>query len=281
VHVWQGRSFCFCATMILYRVVLVLIAMLVFCGASAQNSNQSKQNYPALIKDSLERRAKAEREWRRMLATYNVPQAPPDFYPITYTVRSLLGVTGGIKLTPEPIPSAADPLILREAVRGFIDRWRDMIGADSGSLSLTSVAQSGTIQRFTYRQANYAFPIASPSGEFIAVVSNDGKLMQLDDRLIPVVDLPAKPTVDKEAAAKRLVGRVFTYTDITGREQRTVIDSTNDVNVNQLVILPVGKADSIEVHLAWELNAGNSLTWTVYTDALTGEDLRVVQNFQN
>ena len=277
VHDGKARSFCFYAAMTLSRVVLLLTAIVVFCGANAQNS---KQNYPAVIKDSVERRAKAEREWRRMLDTYSVPQAPPDLYPITYTLRSLLGVTGGIKLVAESAGPASDPLTLRESVRGFIDRWREMIGADSGSLSLVSVDQSDTVQRFTYKQANYAFPIAAPAGEMVAVVSNDGKLMQLDDRLIPVVDLPLRPTIDEATAAKRLIGRVFNYTDISGREQRAVINNATDVSVKQLVVLVVEKADAIEVHLAWELNAGNSLKWTVYSDAVTGEDLRVVPNFQ-
>ena len=39
-------------------------------------------------------------------------------------------------------------------------------------------------------------------------------------------------------------------------------------------------SDAIEVHLAWELVAGKSLSWTVYLDAVTGEELRIVQNFQ-
>jgi hypothetical protein len=280
LHDGKARSFYFCGAMILSRVGLLLIALSVFCGARAQSSNQSKQSYPAVIKDSLDRRARAEREWRRMLDTYNVPQAPPDFYPITYTPRSLIGVSGGITLNAESTQPAADPLAIREMVRGFIDRWREMIGADSSSLSLASAEESGATRRYVYKQANYAFPIAPPSGEMVIVVSSDGKLMQLDDRLIPVVELPSRPAIEDLAAAKRLVGRVFTYTDLSGKEQRTVINSTDDVAVKQLVILPVEKADAIEVHLAWELSAGNSLTWTVYTDAVTGEDLRVVQNFQ-
>jgi hypothetical protein len=45
------------------------------------------------------------------------------------------------------------------------------------------------------------------------------------------------------------------------------------------VTLPIEKADAIEVHLAWEVVAGKSLTWTVYIDAMTGEELKVNQNF--
>jgi len=266
--------------MIFFRLALMSFALLTFSGARDQSPTPSKQNYPAVIKDSTERRAKAEREWRRMLDAYGVPQTPPDLYPITYTPRSLLGVSGGIKLTENATNSSTDSLSLRGALRGFIFRWREMIGADPSSLSLAGDDPSGSSLRFIYKQANYTLPIAAPSGEMVAVVSSDGKLLQLDDRLIPVVELPARPTIDKDTAAKRLVGRVFTYTDIAGREQRTNITAVGELNVKQLVILPVEKADSIEVHIAWEIAAGTSLSWTVYIDAITGEELRVAQNFQ-
>jgi len=132
----------------------------------------------------------------------------------------------------------------------------------------------------TYRQASYPFPVAGNFGEMVAVLSADGRLVQLDDRFIPLVELPLRPAIERDDAAKRVVGRTFTYTDIAGREQRAQISSRDEVTVKQLVVLPVEKGDAIEVHLAWEIVAGKSLSWTVYIDAIGGEDLRVVQNFQ-
>jgi hypothetical protein len=52
------------------------------------------------------------------------------------------------------------------------------------------------------------------------------------------------------------------------------------VSVKRAVILPIEKSDMIEVHLAWEIVAGKSLSWTVYIDAINGEELKVIQNFQ-
>jgi hypothetical protein len=274
----KGARFLPRALMITVRLGLLLI--LTLSGANAQTRTPSKVNYPPVIQDSTERRSKAEREWRRMLDAYSVAPTPPDLYPITYTPRSLLGVSGGIKLTAEPLLAAGDPLAVREVLRGFIERWREMIGCDPSALSLVHADQSSSVNRFTYKQANYPFPIAPPAGEMVAVVSSDGRLMQLDDRLIPVVELPARPAIESEVAAKRLLGRVFTYTDIAGREQRTAINGKGELNVKQLVVLPVEKADAIEIHLAWEVAVGSSLSWTVYLDAVTGEELRVVQNFQ-
>ena len=259
---------------------LTTALLLVGFGASAQSPKAVKQNYPAVIKDSADSRAKAEREWRRMLDAYGVPQTPPDFHPITNTPRSLLGVSNGIKLIsgkPEP---GTEQFALREAVRTFIDRWRELLAVDPAMISLVSVDASGDTERLTYSQATYSHPIAGNFGQMVVVVSRDGRLMQLDNRFVPVVDLPVKPTIERDIAARKVVGRTFTYTDIAGREQRTQIAEPAEVTVKRLVILPIEKGDVVEVRLAWEVTAGRSLSWTVYVDAVTGEDVRVVQNFQ-
>lgn len=262
--------------------VKCFIAALLLTGwdASSQVLSGVRQNYPAVIKDSADQRAKAEREWRRMLDSYGVPQTPPDFYPVTDTPRSLLGVSGAIKLlnvTPEP---GTETFALRQAMKLFIDRWRDLLGADPSSISLVAADESGDVRKLTFRQGNYAYIVAGNFGEMVAVMSRDGKLMQLDDRFIPVVDLPLKPSIERDAAAKRVVGKTFGYTDIAGREQRIEISAPSDVSVKRLVVLPIQKGDAVEVHLAWEVVAGKSMSWTVFLDAVTGEELKAAQNFQ-
>ena len=259
--------------------VLAAVVLAVGCDHKPQTPGTVKQNYPSIISDSTDRRAKAEREWRRMLDAYKVPPTPPDLYPITYTPRSLLGVSGGIKLVSAPPDAGAEKLAPREAVKGFIERWREFLGADPSALSLISADESGDVRRFTYRQSNYSVPIAGGYGDMVAVLSKDGRLMQLDDRFIPQVELPLRAQVERGTVAQRIVGRTFTYSDIAGREQRTQITRADEITVRQLVILPIEKGDAIEVHLAWEVLAGTSLSWTVYVDAISGEELRVVQNF--
>ena len=89
------------------------------CDSSPQTPNTAQKNYPVIIKDSTDRRAKAEREWRRMLDAYSVQQTPPDFYPIFYTPRSLLGVTGGIQILPVKPEPGSEVIALREAMKGL------------------------------------------------------------------------------------------------------------------------------------------------------------------
>ncbi|HET9529183.1 MAG TPA: hypothetical protein VFQ92_02440 [Blastocatellia bacterium] len=260
-------------------ILLLAVSLAIGCEQTPQVPGVAKQNYPAIIRDSPDRRANAEREWRRMLDAYGVAQTPPDLYPIIYTPRSLLGVSGAIDVMPYTPEPGNEDIALRTAVRGFIDRWREFIGADPAALSLVSADETGPTRRLLYQQANYPFPIASGFGEMTVIISSDGKLMQLDDRLIPVVELPLQPAIAREDAARRVVGRTFTYADIAGARQQERIDAIEAVSVKRIVALPVEKADAIEVHLAWEITAGKALTWTVYIDAMTGEDLRVDQNF--
>lgn len=215
-----------------------------------------------------------------MLDAYKVPQTPPDLYPITYTPRSLLGVSGGIKITGAKTDGNSDPLALREAVKGFLDRWRDLVGADPKTMSLRTVVEAGDSERLTFRQVDYPYPIAEGSGVMVVVVSLDGRLTQLDDKFIPLVDLPSRPSIDREAARKKVIGRSFIYSDSAGREQRAQVNSQDEVDVTRLLVVPLEKADEIELHLAWEVIAGRSPSWTVYIDAVTGDELRAVQNIR-
>jgi hypothetical protein len=267
--------------MSLLRLTFFLsVLFVVGCELSPKLPNSVKQNYPVVIEDSQQRREKAEREWRRMLDFYKVAQAPPDLYPIIYTPRSLVNVSGGIKImaaAPEP---GTETLAQREAVKRFIDQWRDLVGADPLTISLVAGTDAGDAHRLTYRQANYAFPIIGNFGEMTAIISRDGRLLQFDDHFIPIVELPQKPAIDREEAARRVVGRTFTYSDIAGRQQQVRVDNPAEIKVRRVVVAPVEKSDRIEVHLAWEIVAGTSLSWTVYIDAMTGEEISAVQNFQ-
>lgn len=215
-----------------------------------------------------------------MLDAYGVVQTPPDFYPITDTPRSLVGVSGGIRILDYKPDPGDESFALREAVKVFIDRWRDLLAVDPASVSLISADESGDSRRLIFQQVSYAYPVAGSFGEMVIIIDKSGTLLQLDDRFVPVVELPLKPALEREAAAKKIIGRTFNYTDIAGRQQQAQIGAPSEVSVKRLVVLPIEKADAVEVHLAWEIVAGKSLSWTVHVDAVNGEELRVVQNFQ-
>jgi hypothetical protein len=254
------------------RLVIPLLLTIWYVAPDPGEAG-ANQDYPGIIRESAERRTRAEREWQRLLDSSKLASMPPDLYPIIATPRSLPG-SGGVPLITTTSEAAPDESTLREAVKLFIDRWRELLGADPAALSLTKSDQVNGEWRFTYRQASYPFRIAGGFGVLTASLSPEGRLLKLDDRLIPLVQVPVNPALDRAAAAGKLIGRTFSHRDDAGNERELRINSADEVNPRQLVILPVEKPDHIEVHLAWEIIAGKSPVFTVFVDAVTGEELK-------
>jgi len=243
-------------------------------------ADTQEKGYPAKIKDSSDRRDKAERDWRRMLDVYGQPPTPPDLYPVTYTPKSLLGVSGGIKIMNLQGPARSPNIALREAAKSFIERWRDLIAVDPGGTSLVASNTAAGATQLTYKQANYPFPIGGDFGEMTLTISDDGRLTQLDDRFIPVVDLPSRPVVEKGAALKKLIGRNFALTDRTGRQQQVTVSRVADIAVAQVVVLPLQRRNALDVHLAWQFSPVGALGWNIYVDAVNGHELKLTENSQ-
>src|ERR1044071_5237521 len=140
----------FCAFMNPLRLILFVMAvtLVAACDSAPKVPNNTTQkNYPVIIRESADSRAKAEREWRRLLDAYTVAQTPPDLHPIIYTPRSLLGVSGGIKLLVATPERGSENIALREAMKSFLDRWRDLLNADPSTVSLVSGNGAGATQR--------------------------------------------------------------------------------------------------------------------------------------
>jgi len=261
--------------------LVALVAAMFGCDIAPKVPGVQEKGYPPIIADSADRREKAERDWRRLLDTYNLSPTPPDLYPITYTLKSLLGVPGGIKFVTLQAAVESPNLALREAAKGFIERWRDLIGVDPAGISLVGATATGNVTQFTYRQGNYPFPLGGDYGEMTLSISRDGRLTQIDDRFIPVVELPIRPAIDKEAAIKKLIGKSFTLSDKSGRQQQVSISSAADVTACQIVVLAIQKSNGLEVHLAWQFNASKAQQgWGIYIDAVNGQELRLADNSQ-
>ncbi|MBI1765719.1 MAG: PepSY domain-containing protein [Acidobacteria bacterium] len=53
----------------------------------------------------------------------------------------------------------------------------------------------------------------------------------------------------------------------------------DEVRVKDLVVYPKQSGNRLSLHLAYPVEVGSGMTWTVYVDAVTGEELEVRQNF--
>jgi len=266
------------------QVFICLISFLsIFNYAVVPQSERppaKSKNYPVTVTATPQRATEADQEWTRLLDTFGLKSVKSDLYPVTQAPRSLSSIQGGIKiLTVKPQPKDEE-VAVREAAKRFIDRWRTLLQANPDTVSLTNAERNGNVSRLRYQQADYPFPIAGGYGELTLVISNDGLLTQIDDRFIPVVDIPFKPTIDRQTAEKKVIGRNFTYKDIAGRDQQVTISDAKEITVKGLVILPIEKKDALEIHLAWQITAGAALPFTVYIDAIDGTELLVQQNFR-
>jgi hypothetical protein len=276
-------------------LILVLIAVAVVpfaaCGSSVRVPGPSGQggdgmpaDYPVTILDSTEHRNAMAAAWARFFDTYGVPpdrRRVPDLAPVTHTPTSFLGI-GPVRLLATSAPGATvDEEQVRLLLREFIARNGELFGVAANSLSLEGVASAGqSAKRYDFVQAAYPFPIASPYGRLSIIVTDAGEIIQIDDTAIPVGPLPREPRITREAAQQRVVGMTFTYADIAGREQKTTVDDAAQVVARRLVVYPELTEAAMRVRLAWEVEAGSGMMWTVYVDAIDGSVVGTRQNFQ-
>ncbi len=266
-------------------VFLSAVTGLSACGAAIQTTVPSgtdvPPNYPLTIVESPEHREVMRTEWLRLFETCGVPaerRRIPDLTPVLHTPHSILGV-GPIKLGTTSSGAPGDSEI-RLLLRRFIADHSQLLGVAPSALSLENVTPIGGIgSRFTFIQTGFAHPIAPPAGRLEFVVSPAGELIQMSVTAIPQTDLP-EPKLTRAAAAERVLGSTFEYGDIAGRPRTVTITDPKHVVVKDLVVYPQQTESTVAIRLCWQVEAGDGMTWTVYVDAITGQTVGTVQNFQ-
>ncbi|MGH9852920.1 MAG: hypothetical protein ACREBD_24045 [Blastocatellia bacterium] len=263
--------------------------LLCACAAPGQvgvNTPQSKaQNYPPVIEDSPERQQAAQEAWKNFLAEFRLPDAPPDLEPVLNTPRTLpMELAGQIVLHTKA--GAFGEMEAKEALRRFIERARGLLvgGAKNNQLnlkdlSLVSFSNDGNFYRAVYQQMNYQRPIVNGYGDLRLVVGKNGMLLQLNSRIIPVFDLPAPAEINPQSIADKMMGREFKYANIAGQTLSYKVTQRSEVSVKDLVVYPKEEGRKITIHLAYAVEVGTGTTWTVYVDAINGQEIAVKQNF--
>jgi hypothetical protein len=266
-----------------------MVAVFAACGSSVRTPGPSggaegvPDNYPMTIVESTEHRDATRAEWQRLFEAYAVPpdrRKPPDLARFTYTPRSILGA-GPIKLATAADSGTPAEQRVRLLLSEFVTKHADLLGVTANSLSLESVTDAGQVgKRYTFVQAGFAYPIEPPAGRLEFVVSPAAEIVQISDTAIPFADLPREPRVTRETAEKQVVGTTFTYGDIAGRQQSVTVSDPKTVHAMRLVVYPNETDAALTIHLAWEVEAGSGMTWTVFVDAITGQVIAKRQNFQ-
>jgi hypothetical protein len=273
----------------------VLSAAALFCACAAPGQAPVNtpagglQNYPPMIEDTPQRRQAALEAWKKLIAEFQLPEANPDLEPVLNTPRALpLAMTGRIALQTKA--GAFGELEAKEALRRFIERASGVLFPNQANdpsqspigmkdLSLVSFMNDGAFYRAVYRQANYPFPISGGYGELGLTVGKNGTLLQWNSRIIPALDLPTRAEIAPQSLVDKMVGREFGYTSIAGQPMRYTVANRSEVSVKDLVVYPKQEGNRITIHLAYPVEAGQGMTWTVYVDAITGQEIDVKQNF--
>jgi hypothetical protein len=279
----------------LFCAVLMIAQCSLFCACAAPgpittNTPEGRlQNYPPVIEDTPQRRQTALEAWRKLIAEFQLPDARLELEPVLNAPRALPPeMAGRINLMAKP--GAFGEQEAKEALRRFIERASGLLfpnhtnGSAAGSislkdLSLVSFTDDGGFYRAVYLQANYPFPISGGYGELRLTAGKNGTLLQMNSRIIPAIDLPTRAEIAPQSLVDKMVGRVFGYTNIAGQPTSYKVANRSEVSVGDLVVYPKLEGNRITIHLAYPVEAGQGMTWTVYVDAITGQEIDVKQNF--
>jgi hypothetical protein len=222
---------------------------------------------------------------RAFLAEHQLPETKFDAEPVLNTPRALpLSLANRIKLGTKDGP--LDELAAKDALRRFIERNAVLLSGGRresavglNDLSLTTFSNDGSMYRAVYQQRNFLYPVVGGFGELMLAMSKTGMLLQWHSRLLPKLDLPATPSVAVDELPDRFAGRTFSYSNIAGQPQTYRVANRNEAVVKDLVVYPRVVGNRLSVHLAYPVEVGRGMKWTVFVDAVTGEELAVRQDF--
>lgn len=273
------------------RIVIAVFILLssLACGmtevADVQRPTSRGLDYPVSIEPTNAMRRRSENAWRTWLLRSGVPNGPSDLDPLLAVPRSLPPELAN-KISISESKETLTPETAKEVLRQFIARGLRMLAGEPDEralglqdLSLTSFAEDGSLYRVTYRQTNFAFPVANGYGDLKIAMTRLGGLVQLTSRLLPPVEMPSSPSVDLAPVRAALVGRVFSYRGIDGRALEYRVGSQDEISAKDLVIYPRDDGSRLVLHLAYPLEVGRGVTWTVFIDAIDGKEIDIKQNF--
>lgn len=276
--------------------LVALLTLTLACAAvnvsepkSVQNKPENSSGYPPVIAASPVRQQAAEEAWNNFLSEHRLNYVKPDFEPVLYTPHSLpLAIANqlNIKSAGANLNEPVDEMKAKDLLRSFIERSHAVLIGDQRAnalslkdLSLTAFSADNNTYRATYQQMNFPAPLANGYGELRLVISKTGVLLQLSSRLLPLVEFPTNTKLDRTAITDKLMGREFTYSNIAGQPLTYKVTRREEIILKDQVIYPKLEQDKLTLYLAYPVEVGRGTTWTIYIDAVSGQEIDVKQNF--
>ena len=243
--------------------------------------------YPVTLTEQTQRREAATLAFNR-IAQRSGPGNLTEGYlePVTATIKNLPADSG----TPRYLPKVGSNVEMneeetREALRRFINDWRVLIGSDPSQLSLIErVDRPDGTKIALYEQRAFRHPLRGDFGKLQINFTGNRRLLNLTSSCIPDADRLQSalalltPRVTAEEAIKHVRDKGVSYTDSSGNQQTFNVSGSNELDSREIVtyVLPSKpEADSLQIHIAWEVTVSNAPFKTVYVDALNDEVIAV------
>lgn len=272
--------------------LLFVITLLTGACAALQPPNAGGPGptgppYPITLTEQSQRREAAVLAFNR-IAQRSGPGNLTESYlqPVTVTIKSLPADPG----TPLYLPKVGSNVEMdeeetREALRRFINDWRVLIGANPSHLSLIErVDRPDRTKIALYEQRAFRYPLRSDFGKLQIHFTADRRLLNLTSSCIPDAErlqsalAGITPRLTAEDAIKHVRDRGVRYTDSFGNQQTFNVSGSNEIDSRDLVtyvLPPKPGANSLEIHIAWEVTVSNAPFKTAYIDALNDEIIAV------
>lgn len=274
-----------------FRIVAAIAGLLMIsaCAAlqppSVTGPRGVDQLYPIrLTEDSQRREANAAALHRLAQSTGSIGATQPQLQPVTSTILSLPDrASGALHLPKVGAGAVMNEEETRESLRRFIRQWQELIGSDPAKLSLVErIDQPDGSKLANYEQRPFRYPIRGNYGKLQIHFTSDRRVLNLTSSCIPDAEriqssfsaLGLRPRA--EDTIKQLREKGLTYSDAAGHKSTFTITPSTEIIPRGMTIyvLPSTKTpDTLELHLAWEMELTNAPVKLAYIDPVSGETI--------
>ena len=241
--------------------------------------------YPILFTEQHQRLEASNLAFNRLTQNPGT-QSAVQLQPITAAIQSLPNLSTPLYLPKVGIDAEMDEEETRESLRRFITDWRVLIGADPAHLSLVErIDRPDGVKTARYEQRPFRYPMRGGFGsleiQFLPnrVVRNITSTCLPDAEHLQSALAPITPKLTAADAINVVRSSDISYTNASGQQTTTRVGANEEVTPVELVTLVFptsGRTDSLELHLAWEINVGPNPRRLIYVDAVEGKVLRAM-----
>jgi hypothetical protein len=271
-------------------ITILLVALSIAMSACAAlqplDASGPRANLPPypIIANEPARLDSAQLTWKQISQHYALTQnTVADLQPLTGTIRSLPPNLGSSVFLPKVgVEATQSEEEIRESLRRFIVDWQGLIGADPAQLSLVDRTDDASgLRTAHYRQRPFRNPLRGEFGNLTIRFQSDRKVVDVTSTCLPNTDrLQAAlanltPQITAENAVSQLKQSTFNLPASSGQTASVTLPANAVVEVRQLVDYALNSSDkqSVELHIAWEIDVTNGPIKRIYLDAISGQVL--------